>query len=134
MSEEVVEPPEMISRPAMLAVPLADRTFAAAAAVSGPIANILTSGTPASQIPQLLYRLAYNKDPGGPNVLYNGIGFGLPAKLSTSNTSQSSVGPDAIAASRNASMVVNGIQMALPVFLENPNGDGQNGLAADSTS
>lgn len=92
---------------------MADRSFAAAATVSSLVANLLTLGTPASQLPQQLYSLAYSRSPGEPPVLYNGIDFRLLAEASSSTASQASTRAGALAVLSNDSMLLNDAESAM---------------------
>lgn len=88
------------------------KSFAAAATVSGLVANLLTLGTPASQIPQRLYSLAYSRTQDGPPVLYNGIDFRLLADVSVSTAIQALAGAGALTL-LNDSMLLNNTGLAM---------------------
>lgn len=106
-------------------VPMADRSLAAAATILSLVANLLTLGTPASQLPQQLYSLAYSRSPGEPSVLYNGIDFRLLAEASSSTASQASTRACALAVSSNDSMLLNDAESAMPAASEDRIGAGQ---------
>ncbi len=62
--------------------------LAAAAVVAGLVANFLTLGTPAREIPEKIFRLAYPRLSGDPPVAWNGIDFRLLNNGLSRNASQ----------------------------------------------